>query len=512
MADCGDKRDGDIVAVDFLSLLPAELVLQIALALSARDVTRCLLVCRVWCSRLCQLDPYWRVACRRTGLLSFMVRKFGLAHKTSRELFLAAQNHMRGLAAPPPITRSLAQGYPFDVRYSYQYASRGLIVGTLYRDFQPREMVVENVGEGRVTRTHTLQFAFERRPENRVVWGHLLVGGVYVCATASGRWSLYDLRTHATPLSPIYTWLGEPLYDTDLQLGCCGRCGLVVTAKLVSFHSTDKTSFWDLRFVHLTSAKRPSHMLRFKLYHGNKDIIGRRVPYGKRKVWLVSDAPPTAVTCSNHLLLLQWANSVASYVFSWKEESAILSRTPYLSYIAPCDRLDASLMNTGGLNTELVFSSDLQLLGMVFQAQLHVWDLWSGRKLSCADLPSPIHETFEQIRLLALGHLYSIIGLEFSTSLLVVLTHTGHVVTRCDSFAQQHSHMVPPYTELLCVCEEQWLSDISTPCSPHCCTVVFWNRTNRSLESVQFGGGCVTSDKTTPPRVARRKAWWKVWQ
>jgi hypothetical protein len=372
-------------------------------------------------------------------------------------------------------------------------------------------MVVETVSEGRVTRTHTLKFAFERRPENRVVWGHLLVGGVYICATASGRWSLYDLRIHTSPLSPIYTWLGEPLYDPDLQLGCCDRCGLVVTAKLMSFHTADKSSFWDLRFVRLASTKRPTHILRFKLYHGNDHIMGRRVPYGKRKVWLVSDAPPTAATCSNHLLLLQWANTVAGYVFSVKGESAILSRTPYLSYVAPCDSLDASLMNTGGLNTELVLSPDLQLLGMVFQAQLHVWDLWSGRKLSRSDLPSPLHETFEQIRLLALGHFYTIIGLEFSTCLLVVLTHTGQVVARCDDFARQHSHMVPPYTELLCVCEEQWLSDISTPCSAQC-MVVFWNRTNRSLESVLFGGGCVTSDKTTPPHIARRKSWWKVWQ
>lgn len=510
MADCGGKRDREVFAVDFVSLLPPELVLQIALSLSPSDVTRCLLVCRAWCSRLCQLEPYWRVSCKTMGLSGSMVRKFGPLHNTSRELYLAAQNHMRGLASPPPTTVSLTRGYPFDVRYSCQYARNGCIIGTVYQNFKPKEIVVEAVREGRLTRTHTLHLAFERRPENRVIWGHLF-GHVYVCATASGRWSLYDL--HARTHYAMHTWLGDPMYDAELKLGCCERCGLVVTAKLVSFHTVDEQSFWDLRFIYLglNHSKDSFHVLRFKLYLENNDILRRRVPYGKRKVCLVSDAPPTGGVCFNHLVLLQWANVVVGHVVLTRGDSAILSRTPHLSYHVPCDGLVAAVLNTGGLNTELVLSTDSQLLGMVFQARLHIWDLWSAHLLSSADLPPIMHRTFEQIRLLAVGHFYTVIGHQFSTTLLVVLTQTGQVVKRCDGYAQQHSHMIPPYTQLLCVSDEQWLSDIATPCMAQWCVVVYWNRTNRSLEAVVLGKERVAADQDTP-HVARRKPWWKVWK
>ena len=507
--------DEEAVAVDFFSLLPAELLLHISLSLSPSDVTLCLLVCRAWCSRLCQLEPYWHHACRTIGLSGYIMRKSAPLHKTSRELFLSAQNYLRGLSAPPPTTINLTRGYPYNVRYSYQYARHGCIIGTLYRDFKPREMVVETVKNGELERTHNLQLAFESRPENRIVWGHLLLGGVYVCATASGRWSLYDIRTPATaPVPPLRTWVGDPLYDTDIRLGCCERCGLVATARLVSFHSMGERSYWDLRFVNLplNLSKTPTHTLRFKLYHGNKDIVGRRVPYGKRKVSLVSGYPARE-TCSEHLVLLQWGNTIASSVLSTKTSSAGLSRTPHLSYTAPCDELDTALSDLGGLNTEMVLSSDTKLLGLVFQGKLHVWDVWSGRDVSCVDLPhAAIDEPFEELRLFTLGHLITIVGLEYSTGLLLVLTQTGQVVTQCDSFAQQHSRMTPPYTELLCVNEEAWVSDITTPCTTQRCVVTYWNKTNRSLEAVLLGENPVTNDNHPPARVSRKKSRWKIWK
>ena len=499
---------GEADVVDFLSFLPPEVVLRVALALSARDVTRCLLVCRSWCSRLGQLEPYWRVACRRMGLSGSMVQKFGPLHDTARELYLAAQNHKRGLAALPPITCTLTQGYPFDIRYSHQYAREGSIIGTVYQHFKPREIVVEAVRGGKLTRTHTLDLAFERRPENRVIWGHLF-GCVYVCATASGRWTAYDLHT----CSSVFSWHGDPMYDTELSLGCCELCALVVMSKLVSFHNVDEQSFWDLRFIRLglDQTQPRSYVLRFKLYHGNRDIVGRTVAYGKRKVCLVSEAPPTGGTCSTHLVLLQWANAVAGYVLTWKGNSASLSRHPHLRYSAPCETLDSAVVSRGGLNTEMTLSADSQLLALVFQTRLHVWNLWSARELSAADLPPHMHKRFERIRLLALGHFYTVIGLEFSTSLLVLLTHTGQVVKRCSDFARQHSHMLPPYTELLCVSNEQWLSDIAEPCTATRCMVVFWNKTNRSLEAVLLGEGGAIIDNNGP-EVARRKPWWKKWK
>ena len=508
---CGEREDGP--TVDFLSLLPAELVLRVCLFLSSRDVTRCLLVCRAWFGRLSQLEPYWRAACAAAGLSGVMVRKFGPLHKTSRGLFLATKNYLQSLAAPPPTTVNLTKGYPFDVRYSHQYARQGCIIGTLYRDFQPREIVVERVRGGRLTRTHTLRLAFSSRSEHRVVWGSLLETQVYVCATASGRWSLYDLSSPG-PVSPALCLAGDTLYDTELRLSSCERCGLVAMAKLVSFHSVNEQSFWDLRFLRLCrSLVPPTHLLHFRLHHNNADIVGRRVPHGKRWVWLLSKAPPPSPreSCSSHLLLLQWANTITSHVFSATGTGMrLVSHTPHLSYLTPSSSLDSALYDSGGLNTEFVLSSDRQLVGVVFQARLHVWGVWSGKELSQVTLP--VREQFEQLRLLAVGHLLSVVGLQYSTELLLVLTLTGQVIWRCTGFAQQHSHMVPPYTELLCLSEEDWLSDITTSCPAHRRTLTFWNKTNRSLEAVLLGEEPVANDNQSPILSSSKKSWFKFWK
>lgn len=498
-------------AVDFISLLPPEVVLQIALALSPDDVTRCLLVCRSWCRRLEKMEPYWRVACWRIGLSEFMVDKLRPLHGSWRSLCLASRRHVQSIAEAHSATLPLSDGYPFDVRYSCQYARHGRVIGTVYQNFQPRAIVVENVRQNRLIRSHTFKLACEQqRSENRIVWGHLFES-VYVCASASGRLTGYDLQTSQC----TFRWQGHTMYNNELRFGCCEKCMLLVTAKLVSFHSLDEKSFWDLRVICRSrtddASERPQWprhcVLQLKLYHGNRDIVGRRAGYGKKKVWLLSE--PGQRACSSHLLLLQWANSITGHVLSSTNKKHFLSLTPRLDCTVPCNRLDFALTSRTGLNSEFCLSADARLLGLVFEARLHVWNVWDSRKLSSSLLPvhSLGHEHFEQVRLVALGHLYSLIGLEFSTSLLVVLTQTGQVVRQCERFAVLHGHMVPPYTDVLCVVGEDWLSDIQTPLPADACTVVFWNKTNRSLEAVVLGEGA--SHDHSLPLPTKRKPWWK---
>lgn len=517
MADSGDYSS-EINGVDFFSLLPTELILHISLFLLPSDVTRCLFVCHSWCDRLRELQPYWLAACTTIGLSGSMIKKFSPLHKTSRELFLAVQKYLQDLSAPPLSTLNLTRGYPFDVRYSYQYARHGCIIGTLYCDFQPREMVVEYVKQGTWNRTHTLQFSFEKRPENRIIWGHLLCGGeMYVCATASGKWSVYDISTRSTthqPLLPLITWTGNTLYDVEVRLSCCETCGLIVSANLISFHNTHDQSYWNLRFLKLTthpSLNPPTHIIRFKFNHRNSDIIGRRVPHGKKKVCLVSKTSPPSEgeTCSEHLVILQWSNSISSLLLSIKNGSLVLLKAPHFTCTIPCNDIDNALYNSGGLNTEFVISTDYKMIGLIFQSQFHVWDLWNGQRLSCVYLP--IHEPFAQLKLVAVGGFITVLGLQYNTTLLLLVTRTGQVVKKCKGFAQQYSHMVPPYTEILCVNEEAWLSDISMETKQYR-SVTFWNKTNRSLEAVVLGEGPVANDNSSLTDMPKRKSWWKVWK
>ena len=513
----GNEEEVGEEEVDFLSLLPAELVLRVALCLPPADVTRCLLVCREWRARLANLQPYWRVACTTAvGLSGSMVLKLAPRYSTHRGLFLAAMSYLRHFAAPPPSTSPLTQGLPFNTRYSPQFAELGCIVGTLYDDFQPREMVVERVRGPTITRTHTLKLVSTSRAEHRVLWGSIVNGDSYICATASGRWSVYDISSPPSlrPLPPQMTWVGDPLYDPDLRLACCKRCGLVAMVKLISFHTVDEQSFWEVRFLRLQLGMAPpSHLLRFRIYHKNRDIVGRRVPHGKRWAWLIPKTPPTSPdkACSAHFLLLQWSNSITSHVFSASGVGlSLLSPSPHLSLLAPCDSLDSALYDRTGLNTEMALSADSELVGVVFQARLHVWEVWNGGQLSCVDLPDTAR--FEQLRLLAVGHLLTLVGLQFTTELLLLLTLSGGVVKRIRGFAEQYSHLASPYSELLCVDEEEWLSDISTHGPAQQQSIVFWNKTNRSLEAVLLGEEPVANGNQTLINSSKRKSRWKFWK
>ena len=450
------------------------------------------------------------------GLAETVVGKFLSKYGSSRALYLAVRRHLRGVAATHPSSRKLTQGYPFNVRYSCQFAREGDIVGTVYQHFKPKEIVVEAVREGRVVRTHTLRPAFERRSENRVIWGHLAggAGGVYVCATASGRWEAYCLASR----SSVLQWRGNPLYDPELRLACCDSCLLVAMAKLVSFHAANETAYWDIQVVHLGAGvggggvvgRGPARVLRFKLKTDNRDITGRRAGYGRKKAWLLSQAAHTGATpterpCREHLLLLQWGNSVAGHTLSLSEGLSALSRSPQFRYTLLCPELDTTLVRAQGLNTPFHLSADGQLLALVFGAQLHVWEVWSGREVSSAILPLRMH-SFEELRLVAVGHLYSVVGLEFSGSLMVVFTHTGRAVLHCEGFAQRHNLMMPPYIQFLCVSSEGWLSDVCTPCQG---AVLYWNKTNQCMEGVRLGEG--GSGENSEPPLLTKKAWWKIW-
>ena len=314
----------------------------------------------------------------------------------------------------------------------------------------------------------------------------------------------------------MVTWASDTLYDIELRLGCCDTCGLSIVSKLLSHHNTDEHSSWDLKFFLRPDSDSaltpPTHILRFKFYHGNGDIVGRRVPYGKKRVCLVSRSPPPLIPgemCPDHLVLLQWANSVSAVLLTRRENSTMaLSRQPLFSLTVPCREVDFALYESGGLNSELVLSSDSSLLGLIFQARLHVWEAREGREVSRVQLP--VHEPSAQLKLLALGHLITVVGLQFSTDLLLVMTRTGRVIKKYKGFAQQYTHMVPPYIELLCVNEEEWLSDIAMETQHR--SVTFWNKTNRSLEAIVLGEGPVANGNRSLDHSQKPKPWWKFWK
>ena len=244
LTPCSQTRTMAVVQlypVDFVSRLPPEIVLDIVLNLGVEDVVQCLLVSKQWHDILSGLEPYWRRACLEFGLPDHVVGRLRPRYATSKALLFAARQHRQSICATRPQCFSLSQeSYPYDTHYACQYTNGDMILGTVYRDFRPKEIIVERVCYRSVVRVRTLFPQFASTAENRIIWGYLSQEFL-LCVTASGIWSAYDSSIN----SPLFRWKSDSMYDSDIRIGCCEKCLVVCTAKLFSFRNEE--SYWDLK-------------------------------------------------------------------------------------------------------------------------------------------------------------------------------------------------------------------------------------------------------------------------
>ncbi len=189
----------------------------------------------------------------------------------------------------------------------------------------------------------------------------------------------------------------------------------------------------------------------------------------------------------------------------------LVSGMPGERYTVHIDKkdVDEAVMRNRGLNTEFTLTEDKQLLGYVFQLELVTWKIGSPAATSRAKVTLKAYN-HEDVKLIALGHMYSIIGLEYQQSVLVVVTRTGEIVLNCSNFAIRHSNMLAPYI-VFCSCSGRgWLSDMSLPCV---CTVLYWNKTSRCMEAIELGQEMKKSlDSQVAPssqQSPRHLLWWK---
>ena len=508
--------------VDFISQLPPEVVLNIVYNLELEDAVNCLLVCHSWRYVLSDLEPFWRQACFRFGLSEAVVCKLMPTYGSSKALLLAAKRHRGLLYATPPQLSTITVGCPYNVHRVCQYARGEKMVSVIYEDFRPCQILVETLQHSSVQQNLLIQLGVYRTAENRIVWCHLFPDFLY-CATASGLWSVHYTRLHQMPL---LEWKSEPLYDPDQRIGCCNECHMVCTCKLVCCHN--QVPYWDVRIISVdeqtalecVDLKRGikyrktdlQTIMKFKLFATNKEITARQSNYAKKKVTLLSSTNERDPKghCLSHRLLLQWANVISAHHLAIDGRRTLTSTTPECEYTVPCDtkHIELAVVHNHGLNSEFVVSSDGQLIGMLFQSHLIVWDVETAEEVSVAEIVLDKYN-YEQMRLIALGHIYSLVGLEFSNVLLVVANCTGEVVLKCISFAHKHRSMLSPYIDFLTAVRTDWLSDIACPCTRDRPAVTFWNKTNRSVEGIYFGRAPDLKAVGESPTAKRKRAWWQ---
>ena len=502
--------------VNFFKELPPELVLQIILNLDLDDVFSCLYVNRNWYNLLSELEPYWRKASVTFGLFGHVVETLRPRYLSSKAMLLAARRHRKLITSTPPACRTLTGGYPFNVHYVCKFAREQTLVGTIYKDFRPCEIIVQKVKRISAERTLTIHPIFSLCAENRVTFVHLYTD-LMLCASASGLWSLYNLQSGVT----VFQWRCESLYDCEIKIGCCEKCLVIAIAKLIVSHNEEV--YWDLKIIkivqnHQTDPRKRKMVqsfsptqAKFEIKTRNEDISVRRAPFGKKRVSILSNSTELSSRrfCKSHTLLLQWAHVIVAHDMIPNDRGTILiSRAPSLSYDMSFKEefLDIAIIRQHGLNTEFVLSNDHQLLGVVFQSHLIVWNVESSKQLSLVEIKLEQYD-YEEMRLISLGHIYSIVGLEFTNGLLVVVNSTGQVLLKYSGFAQKHCRMTPPYIEFLSPVESQWTSDIKCPCSMALPAVVYWNKTNRSLEGIYFGQPCESSSEEED--TGKKLSWWQ---
>ncbi len=496
--------------MDFYTLLPPEIALVIALHLDLGSIACCLLVCRQWNNVLSSLEPYWRQACTKLGLSDNLMEHLVDRYDSTKRVAFAADRQRRILLESPYVSTSVTAGYPYNVHYVCNSVKDNILVGTVYKDFKPCGIVIKTIGRTSVSRT-VIDPKFSMIAENRTYWTRI-VSNTLVHVTSSGLWSIYDLNRNGVLL---VQWRGAAIFDSEVKIAICDTCHSICTAKLVSSHSLP--AYWDLRVISPSTNidaqnSRPT-TLRFKVEAETHCSGVKQTTKCKKSVLIfpLTTRINSRGACTQHSVLLQCGRTVYSYKLFGDDQD---SNSDKLSYSPKYNlsvnvETDAVLHKNCGLSTEIVLSKNQELLGMVFQSQIIVWEKRTSKLLSVADIELETY-AHEQIQLVALGRVYSLIGLEFATSLLVIITSTGQIVREFSDFAERHIPLVPPYIEYLGALQDSWLSDVTHTPTSALPTLVYWNKTNRAVEGISFGRdseGRVGEEIVS----TQRRAWWKFW-
>ncbi len=498
-----ESQSHEVRFVNFFTSLPPEMILRIMFSLGLRDILSCMVVCRAWLQLISAMEPYWKRACVKFGLSCKILGDFLDIHHTCKEVLFACLKHRRTITdytARPVKLQST--GFASNMSYANQYAKGTQLVGTLHRDFKPHYTLVLAV------ESDGMQTVLARSPtypcisQNRIVWAHLFSNQFLIAATGSGIWSVYNIeRNHG---SLLVQWrIPSPIYDPSIRFACCSKCGMICTAELISAYK--KVPFWELKITemcyNLIPVKRKKEfklslpkLTVFTATVGDSEPERYRSNLREKKVTLLSRATDTskAGMCSSHLLLAQWGNTISGHTLHYRSRESVLQLSSAMArhYHVQCDNYNMA-MRHGGLNTEFALSANNSLIGVIFQACLVTWEIDSTPSSpaapqaasSAADIKLTNYR-HEDLRLLALGHLYSVVGLEFSASFLVVHTRTGQLLLECADFAENHYRMMLPFVSFISSEEEDWLSDIAKPCRTK---VLYNNKSNRCIEGVELG-------------------------
>ena len=175
------------------------------------------------------------------------------------------------------------------------------------------------------------------------------------------------------------------------------------------------------------------------------------------KAFFICREPSTGGSmCKSHKLVLWRTNDHTITVHRFSNEEGV-SQEPDTTF-SPVPQGKTLELSTAWGNAKMKISADFTLLGFLLARHLHLWSLDTNQKLSTVYL-----EGIPGLRswMLALGHVYSLFGtLHEGGEMVVVVTRTGEVVWRCESFLGNGRESNVSQLQVNGVVHEDWMSDV----------------------------------------------------
>ena len=490
---------------DFLSCLPPELVVNLFRYLSLDDVLGFSLVSRRWYRLVCGLEEYFRDACTTFGLSSTTVSRERWRYASYRELVIVARRQRRSLNAVPPSSIPLTSDRLIAKEHNYQSNTSygNLVARTIYSDFIPVQTVIERVTSDALTQLKVFPASPGATAADRVKWA-CMDTDFLLCATACGMWSGYSLT--ASPRAALrYRCRMDPLYSSII--GGCNKCFLVLVGNVDHPRFKEEPTALRLQLNAIAFGRELTHPPNTSKWNLTPKTQASQlvIENGKKCIYVLpwnSGSPGNqggGGFCKSHLILHQLVDTVTSYMLTLDPPALSVHHPLHVPVFEVCK---------GGktMDFELVVSCDKSFMAFLCAHRLQVFDVQSGVLQSAAsiDIGDLRHKN---MRLLAVGHVYSLIGLEPYDTLLVVSTHTGAIVAKYCNFAV-YSGPGPNRIEFLCVIDTLWLDDISRLCCKDLPTVMYWNGSTSCTMGLRFGHDERQTPPTSCPQSVKTKRNW----
>ena len=511
-------------AVDIFASLPPELVAEILTLLSSEDVVNCLHVSRTWRGLIASFRSLWTRSCLDYGLPNY---HYHLHEEVVDpvELYLAARRQRRHIAASKhrvyadirPADLRDEDGYGAALERSHQilYAGSGIVVAMLFRR---REVATEKEtgptadSGGASSGGNPLQFTTYNTLKQRYEFGYILIERLNattgcteeICRVAledKWKWPILTQGFAATDQSWVVlrvkeTWIETAWYkimlpsskggkghrdslpSAELRLpdfssmhhpstpyftDCCSECSTVALVK----NKLSMRPPWecDIDMLSISATGVDQQLKQHTIPILNYDQMRLSSDVHANVVFrptLFCERSSDAGLCASHKLILWRTNdhTITLYDCSTEEEGILIKPVATFTPVPQGKSLELS---TAWGHAKLKLSADRTLLGFLMARRLHLWSLHTHTKLRTVHL-----EGIPGLRswMLALGHVYSLFGtLHEEGEMVLVSTHTGQVVWRCESL---HRPPIPGRTAsfkaLNGVVHEDWLSDVHRQC------------------------------------------------